>query len=187
MKCRGYVDGSGRSFAVVDLVCWLRTQGSPAGLNIVRALLCWLTWLVEHGPLWEEASEDALLNAPVARGPQRARRLDRALLHACAQESASGAWARTHGRLLWAMARFRKWRKPKIQAISLRQTVAIELDAYQRNGRELLALDREPAVALACDGTRLGKRDVLVSALWGARSQRAVWCPPLVCSGMHGE
>eukprot|EP00974_Lingulodinium_polyedra_P023082 2228317-Lingulodinium_polyedra.AAC.1 len=59
---------------------------------------------------WQAASRDALARAPVPMGNKRARRLDPALLQAMGSTMAEGTWARTPGRLVAAMARFRHWR-----------------------------------------------------------------------------
>eukprot|EP00974_Lingulodinium_polyedra_P012258 1182595-Lingulodinium_polyedra.AAC.1 len=73
--------------------------------GIFRSLLCTLGWLIEGGALWERASDDAFLNAPVPKGRQRNRRLDPAIPRAMAVEVSANVVGRTGGQLAKAMTR----------------------------------------------------------------------------------
>ena len=74
---------------------------------ILASALAFVAWLVESGPVWDSASADAALHAPVPRGSERCRRLDPALPRALAAEAATGSLGRTGAQVNRALARLR--------------------------------------------------------------------------------
>ena len=163
-----------------DLLVWLVRCSSRPALVLLRSLLCWCGWVLSEGDFWSSASTDALVDAPVPRGPRRARRLDRAFVRSLTTGLAEAAWSRTPGRIASAIGRFRKARLPIVQVGSIVASEARHLYQYRERSREALCPSAEPIISFVCDGTRMGKKEVLFSAACGVKSGLAVWCPPQV-------
>eukprot|EP00974_Lingulodinium_polyedra_P078526 7604328-Lingulodinium_polyedra.AAC.1 len=104
-------------------------------------------------------STDALLDAPVPRAAKRSRRLDPVLRDAVAKEASSSTLTRTGAQVAKLMERVRRWNIRRISASLALRTIAPRMARYRTAVQEALKGEVAPILSVACDGTRMGKRD----------------------------
>ena len=164
---------------LVSWVMWLCTKAPSRWKPVTRSMLCCIGFVVEHGPLWDESSIDALMDAPVPLGPKRARRLDPALTSAVAAAAGSGdVLGRTGGAVARSLARVRKWGSKRVKKDFANKAVRRRNHWYGKAMREEASSTRTRVVSLAMDGTRVGGKDMFYSAMYLPETGRAFWCPP---------
>ena len=143
-------------------------------------LVCSLAFHLERGGVLADASSrDALLDAPVARGPERARRLNRELLEQAAAEAAQSKTPTSVAKLGLFAARFRKGRSLQVCKTVWNEACKARVARYYTACTSTLqACGDGGVVSISMDGTRMGLKEVLFGALWHSRIQQAAWCSP---------
>ena len=90
------------------ILVWLSSRGGGIYDGTLHSLCTWLAFVLEQGTLWRDLSTDALLDAPVPRGPQRSRRVDPVLRNAIAKETQRGELCRTSAQATKLLKRVRR-------------------------------------------------------------------------------
>ena len=153
------------------LALWLTGGSGKRTYIAAHSLLSWLSWLLEHSSLWEQASSDALLHAPAPQGVTRSRRIDPVLRQALGRASAEGLAGRSGSHLVKVMARFRRWGKPRVHRGQVATARDERVHCYRQLGLTTFTRERANVLCIACDGARMGKWDTLYAALWAPQLQ----------------
>ena len=111
--------------------------------------------------MWEDASHDALMHAPVPMGDHRVRRLDRQLLAAVCDAAGERTLGRIGGQVAHFMARARGWSIKEVSKTVANNTGIQRVLQYSAACRKAMADPEVRIVSIAFDGTRMSKRDTL--------------------------
>ena len=169
----------------VDLVAWLAEMVTYKGQRqrgLSRSLVMCLAWLVDRSDLWEGASSDALLDAPVVTGAKRVRRLDPNLVRAVAQEAGRRTSGRTGGAVSKSLHRFRRWGSTHLGVTVANAAGARRVWEYWRAVRRAFHQPDLSTVSVCLDGTRMSGKDTLYITVCLPEAGIAAWCPPQALS-----
>ena len=136
---------------------------------------------MEFGPMWERASADAC-DVPAPKGVKRARRLNPIMLDAVAKMAGEGLVARTGGKaarvLQFALHRRGMWQGCAKATANL--ALGTRAQRYRDSAAEVFACAPVGALSVAFDASRVGGRDMLLTAMWSGSLQIGCWGDPIV-------
>ena len=168
------------------LLVFLAKSGSDACMWIWRELVCWLSWMLETGPLWRSASSDAL-DIPAPRGPRRARRLNPHLLDALGKVAGEGDLARSGAKaaqvLRFALRRRGLWHGVGKRAGNEAQNTRAK--RYRLCSGEAMDSSKVRVLSVAMDASRVGGKDTLYTAMWAPELSQGCWGDPMVRSAFR--
>ena len=169
-----------RVIGVDTLLMWLTHTAGTACKPVLGSLLRAIAWHIERSGIWERASGDALVDAPVPQGLKRSRRLDPELRRSMAEAVGQQVAGRTSLKLSVAFNRFRQFHRIAVSARQVDRGLWDRLFAYLQLGRTTFTPARTQIVGLVGDGTRVDKHDYNFYALYSPSLDIAMWCPPTV-------
>ena len=163
------------------LLVFLLNSGSAPCMWLWRALVCWLAWALESGPLWEKASSDAC-DIPAPRGPKRARRLNPHMLNALGKLAGQGVVARTGAKAAKVLG-FALRRRVFLDGVAKRTANEVQstrAKRYRETAAKHMASSKVGVLSVAMDASRVSGKDTLYTALWGSDVGRGCWGDPMV-------
>ena len=156
--------------------------------HVKQSLIRWLAWGIDHGKVWGDASTDALMDAPMQRGPKRLRRLDPMLGEAMAKLAGQGQMARTGATSMQIAMRMRRWVAKKSTCKHGNVFIKTRQARYLTMVREAaMPAQKSPIISVAMDATRMGGRDTMYLALYMPALGVGFWCPPQARGGTRAK
>lgn len=143
---------------------------------LLRQVLAWLAFLIEGGTWLCEASDDPL-DGPCPHGVYRARTIDDQLRERIAEASSSGG--PSNAKMVESLQRW------GIRKIHIAGKTALSFGGYRvtRYWQACMQLFKKALPVVLClvmDATRVGKKDMLITAAYDPRRKKAMWLPPQV-------
>ena len=146
--------------------------------QVLASLCCWIGFVIESTNLWNNASDDALVDAVLLKGPKRFRRIDPVLQSAVAKLAGQGDMART-GAQAWQMAvRMRRWVVPRQGCSTGNEFMKSRLAAYYEAVVSVASQEQIRIVAVSMDASRMGRKDCCYLAGWLPEVNLGFWFPP---------
>ena len=187
-----------RAFPKLRAIVDKETPGAPADLaqlslptllvGLVRAasalaaraaasLCAWLAKCLEASEWVAGASTDPLdVPCPKTRG-NKLRLVDQSLKLGVARAACEGRLGRSGRQIALALKRFRPKSYPGLPK-KANEWIDILLQSYQNNAIAHFRRQELDFISVSLDGTRLGKREVLLTALCAPETGGTFWCPP---------
>ena len=163
--------------SIVALLIWL-IQAGRVFKAMFKSLCDFVAFVIERGPHYDRCSDDALLHAPVPKGPTRARRLDPQLRDAVGHMLSKGELGRTGSQCSALLARVRKWKVKAFGPTSADRAMEDRVAWYYHESQQFFSRGDLGIVSCALDATRMNYRDTLYCALYSPHLKLATWCPP---------
>ena len=149
---------------------------SPRCASIFVHLVVYLADMVDRGA-WVQGAPTSVLDAPMPQGARKRRRMPRTTRDVVAAMAADGGLARSGNKVLLVMARKHGWMKdsrPRLGGAVTRERCA----RYWACVRKKLKHVKKQHWTLVWDGTRAGRKDLLIGCLWSRELSLACWLPP---------
>ena len=144
--------------------------------GMLRQLVVWLGFFVDRSSWIMRASTDAL-QAPMPYATKRARVVDVRVRDAVAEAAGSREGGNSSSQVVKHLKRF-GIKKLRLKAKSATPFTLERVARYWKKGKEEFGNAKDVVVAIVMDATRAGRKDVLSSALWSDKLNRAMWLPP---------
>ena len=148
-----------------------------------RSLVVTIAYLLDRTDMWSNASVDALMDTPVPKAVKRSRRLSEPFRRALGEAIAKRLGGTTPGKVVSTLQRYRRWGPSKFMIKPATNALRGRVRSYIRECKTIFSTDRCRHISYACDGTRMGQKDIMYSSLFAPELNRAAWLPPQVICG----